>query len=356
VPFPGLSVQATHELNDAFVIETKVVQVSSESPDPTAIREAARIIQAGGLVCFPTETVYGLGADALSEKAVQRVFVAKGRPTDNPLIVHIADPRQIFDLADENLSFNAEILAKSFWPGPLTLIMRRTILVPDIVTAGLETVAIRMPDHRVALALINEVGSGIVGPSANLSGRPSPTIASDIVEDLRGRVDMILDAGETRIGVESTVVDVTSDPPAILRLGGLSQKEIEEAIGPVVLGAGEDLLKKSPGTRHRHYAPEARVVIIERGDGAQMMNVLRELRQRGQEVGCIVHSPQLATVESGQFFHVLPENTDLVAHYLFRTLRELDRAGVDVILVESVSEEGVGAAVMDRIRKAAAGR
>lgn len=314
------------------------------------------MIRSGGLVCFPTETVYGLGADALSEKAVQRVFAAKGRPADNPLIVHIADPRQIFDLADENLSFNAETLAKTFWPGPLTLVMRRTILVPDAVTAGLETVAIRMPDHRVALALINEIGSGIVGPSANLSGRPSPTLASDIVEDLRGRVEMILDAGPTAIGIESTVVDVTVDPPAILRLGGLPRKDIENAIGPVTLGTGDDLLRRSPGTRHRHYAPDAHVVLIEEANPEQMSRVLGELRQRGKEVGCIVHSPQLATMETGQFFCVLPGDTDMVGRYLFRTLRELDRRGVDVILVEEVSEEGLGSAIMDRLRKAASAR
>ena len=338
------------------MIETRVVQVSAESPDPTTIQAAARVIRSGGLVCFPTETVYGLGADALSEKAVRRVFAAKGRPADNPLIVHIADPRQIFDLADENLSFNAETLAKTFWPGPLTLVMRRTILVPDVVTAGLETVAIRMPDHRVALALINEVGSGIVGPSANLSGRPSPTLASDIVEDLRGRVELVLDAGPTDIGIESTVVDVTVDPPAILRLGGLPRKDIEDAIGPVTLGTGDDLLRRSPGTRHRHYAPEARVVLVREADPDEMSRALGELRQRGNEVGCIVHSPQLASVESGQFFCVLPGDTDMVARYLFRTLRELDRRGVDVILVEEVSEEGLGSAVMDRLRKAASAK
>ena len=336
--------------------ETRVVQVTPDYPDPTTIQAAARVIRSGGLVCFPTETVYGLGADALSEKAVQRVFAAKGRPADNPLIVHIADPRQIFDLADENLSFNAETLAKTFWPGPLTLVMRRTILVPDAVTAGLETVAIRMPDHRVALALINEIGSGIVGPSANLSGRPSPTLASDVAEDLRGRVEMILDAGPTAIGIESTVVDVTIDPPAILRLGALPKKDIEDAIGPVALGSGDDLLRRSPGTRHRHYAPDARVVLVEEANPEQMSRVLGELRQRGNEVGCIVHSPQLATVETGQFFCVLPGNTDMVARYLFRTLRELDRRGVDVILVEEVSEEGLGSAVMDRLRKAASMR
>lgn len=311
------------------------------------------MIRSGGLVCFPTETVYGLGADALSETAVRRVFAAKGRPVDNPLIVHIADPRQIFDLADENLSFNAEILAKTFWPGPLTLVMRRTILVPNAVTAGLETVAIRMPDHRVALALINEVGSGIVGPSANISGRPSPTLASDIVEDLRGRVELILDAGPTQFGIESTVVDVTVDPPAILRLGALPRKDIEGAIGPVTLGTGDDLLRRSPGTRHRHYAPQARVVLVKEADPGELSRILAELRQRGNDVGCIVHSPQLASVETGQFFCVLPGDTDMVARYLFRTLRELDRRGVDVILVEEVSEEGLGSAVMDRLRKAA---
>jgi L-threonylcarbamoyladenylate synthase len=209
-----------------------------------------------------------------------------------------------------------------------------------------------MPDHRVALALINEVGNGIVGPSANLSGRPSPTLVTDILEDLRGRVEMILDSGSTAIGVESTVIDVTVNPPAILRLGGLPRAEIEQAIGSVTVGYGEELLKRSPGTRHRHYAPDARVVLVEEGDVDEMSRALRDLRQKGKEVGCIVHSPRLAMLERGQFFRVLPDNTEMVARYLFRTLRELDRAGVGVILVEGVREQGLGAAVMDRIRKA----
>ena len=335
-----------------FVTETRVVPITSGGSESEAIAQAADVLRKGGLVAFPTETVYGLGADVLNPDAVKRVFEVKGRPSDNPLIVHVSGTKQLDDIVDE-IPDKGKILGEAFWPGPLTLVMKRTILVSDLVTAGLDTVAVRMPDHPVALALIRAFGEGIVGPSANLSGRPSPTSASHVYDDLRGRVDMILDAGPTAIGIESTVVDVTVDPPAILRLGALPKKDIEDAIGPVALGSGDDLLRRSPGTRHRHYAPDARVVLVEEANPEQMSRVLGELRQRGNEVGCIVHSPQLATVETGQFFCVLPGNTDMVARYLFRTLRELDRRGVDVILVEEVSEEGLGSAVMDRLRKAA---
>jgi len=331
--------------------ETRLITMSLDKPDVEGIKDAAEVIRKGGLVAFPTETVYGLGADALNAEAVKRVFDAKGRPPDNPLIVHIADHHQLIDLADE-VPEKGQRLAKEFWPGPLTLVVKRTFLVPDIVTAGLETVGIRMPDHPVALALIMEFGGGIVGPSANLSGRPSPTSAQHVMEDLKGRVDVVLNAGPAEIGIESTVLDVTVDPPVILRPGGLHKESIEDIVGPVRAAADEELLKRSPGTRHRHYAPRARVVLVGEGNAQELMSFLQEFRQQGKSVGCIVHSHELSKVESGDFFRVLPSPIDFFARYLFRTLRELDQGGAHVILVEQVAEGGLGSAVMDRLRRA----
>ncbi len=333
------------------MIETKIIQVALDNPDFAGIKEAAEILRRGGLVAFPTETVYGLGADALNADAVRHVFEAKGRPPDNPLIIHIADRHQLIDLADE-IPEKGQRLAKEFWPGPMTLVVKRTFLVPDIVTAGLDTVAIRMPDHPVALALIEEFEGGIVGPSANLSGRPSPTSAQHVLDDLKGRIDMVLNAGPAEIGIESTVIDVTVDPPAILRSGGLHKESLEDIVGPVRSAEDAELLRRSPGTRHRHYAPKAQVVLVEEGNARDIMKLLQDFRQQGKSVGCIVHSHELSKVESGDFFKVLPTPIDFFARYLFRTLRELDHGGADVILVERVAEGGLGTAVMDRLRRA----
>jgi L-threonylcarbamoyladenylate synthase len=336
------------------VNETKLLSVSPTSPDPDSIKQAADLLREGGLVAFPTETVYGLGADVLNLAAVKRVFDVKGRPPDNPLIVHVAGTKQLDDIVDE-IPDKGKVLGETFWPGPLTLVMKRTILVSDLVTAGLDTVAVRMPGHPVALALIRALGEGMVGPSANLSGRPSPTTAQHVYDDLRGQIDMILDAGPTRIGLESTVVDVTVDPPVILRLGGLTQDRIEEAIGPVERDATGEHALRSPGTRHRHYAPRATVLLVPQGDPAALSVLLQEQRQAGKKVGCIVHSPQLAKLESGEFYRVLPSSIEIFARYLFRTLRELDAVHVEVIIIEGVVEDGLGATVMDRLRRAAQG-
>lgn len=332
-------------------METRFVTLGSEKPDFSLIKEAAEILRGGGLVAFPTETVYGLGADALNPEAVQKVFAVKGRPSDNPLIVHIADRHQLIDLADE-VPEKGQKLAKEFWPGPLTIVVKRTFLVPDVVTAGLDTVAIRMPDHPVALALIEEFDGGIVGPSANRSGLPSPTSASHVMDDLGGRIEMILNAGPTEIGIESTVVDVTVDPPVILRPGGLFKESIEDIVGAVEFSTDEQVLRRSPGTRYRHYAPRARVVLVNQGDANALVRALQEFRQEGKAVGCIVHSPALAKLESGGFFRVLPSPIDFFARYLYRTFRELDQEGAEIILVEKVREEGIGAAVMDRLKRA----
>jgi L-threonylcarbamoyladenylate synthase len=212
-----------------------------------------------------------------------------------------------------------------------------------------------MPGHPAALALIRAFGEGIVGPSANLSGKPSPTAASHVYDDLRGRVDLILDAGPTVIGLESTVIDVTVDPPVILRLGGLTRERIEEVIGRVETDTSGEHGVRSPGTRHRHYAPKARVILAKMGDPAMFGGILREQRQLGKNVGCIVHSPLLAHLESGDFYRVLPSSMEIFGRYLFRTLRELDAMQVDVIVIEGVEDQGLGATIMDRLRRAAQG-
>jgi L-threonylcarbamoyladenylate synthase len=336
------------------VIETRILPASPQAPGADVIAQAADVLRHGGLVAFPTETVYGLGADVLNLDAVRKVFAVKGRPPDNPLIVHVAGTKMLDDVVDE-IPDKGKELGEAFWPGPLTLVMKRTILVSDLVTAGLDTVAVRMPDHPVALALIRAFGEGIVGPSANLSGKPSPTTAQHVYDDLRGQIELILDAGQTTIGMESTVVDVTIDPPVILRLGGLTRERIEEVIGPVGTDTGGERSRRSPGTRHRHYAPRAKVLLVRHDDQAAFAKILQEERQAGKKVGCIVHSSLLVKLESGEFFRVLPSSIDFFARHLFRTLRELDAMRVDVIVIEGVHEEGLGATVMDRLRRAAQG-
>jgi L-threonylcarbamoyladenylate synthase len=330
---------------------TKRIVVSAESPDMVAIREAADILRRGGVVAFPTETVYGLGADALNPHAVEKVFAAKGRPTDNPLIVHLAGVEKIEEYVDD-IPPIALRLADAFWPGPLTLVMKRSILVSDLVTAGLHTVGVRVPNHPVALALLREFGEGIVAPSANLSGRPSPTTAQHVEADLGGRIEMILDAGATDFGVESTVLDITQTPPVILRFGALTRETIEQKIGPIVLPHNAELLQRSPGTRYRHYAPKSKVILVAENDVTGYEKVLRELRLQKRNVGCIVYSQSLAQVEKGNLVRVLPSSPRLMAKHLFSTMRELEKYA-DVIVVESVEQEGLGITIMDRLRRAA---
>jgi L-threonylcarbamoyladenylate synthase len=331
---------------------TQIIRVAAESPSADILREAAAVLRAGGLVAFPTETVYGLGADALDEAAVRRVFEVKGRPPDNPLIVHVSSVAQAKELAREFPLVAAKLAAK-FWPGPLTLVLRHSDKLPLVVTAGLETVAVRMPAQPVALALIQALGKPVVGPSANLSGRPSPTSAEHVAQDLNGKIEMILDAGPTRIGVESTVLDVTEAPPLILRLGGLTREQIESVIGPVATVATQHKLRRSPGTRHRHYSPRARVVLVEEGDVDAFAQLLQAARHAGHRVGVMAHSEALKNHTGGDVARVLPSRVEGIARELFRALRELDEQNVDVILVETVTTEGLGAAVMDRLRRAA---
>ena len=330
---------------------TKIIQFTAEQPNPGGIKDAVAVLRSGGLVAFPTETVYGLGADALNADAVQKVFEAKGRPSDNPLIVHVASLEIAWhfmrEITDKGLN-----LANRFWPGPLTLIVKRKSIVPDIVTAGLDTVAIRIPNHPVTLELLKNFKGGIVGPSANISGRPSPTSAEHVYNDLNGKIDVILDAGSTTIGVESTVIDVTIEPPAILRLGGLNREDIEKKIGKTLRTNAQELLRRSPGTRHRHYAPKAHVLLVPQNDRGAFENQLSKLKNDGKIVGTITYSKELNSVDTTIYHLTLSSSVERYAQKIFHALRELDSLNVECIIVESVEKKGIGAAVMDRLNKA----
>jgi L-threonylcarbamoyladenylate synthase len=331
---------------------TKIIKFSKEHPDTDKIQSAVDVLHKGGLVAFPTETVYGLGADALNARAVQKVFEAKGRPSDNPLIVHIASLENVQQFTS-SVSERGLQLARRFWPGPLTLVFQKKISVPESVTAGLDTVALRVPDHPVTLELLRQFKGGIVGPSANISGKPSPTSAEHVYNDLKGKIDFIIDAGPTTIGVESTVLDVTADPPTILRAGGLSCEDIEKEVGKVRWTNESELLRRSPGTRHRHYAPKARVILFTEADEKKFKLLVQQNREQQLKIGSITYSKVLSDIDPTPFHKTVGSSVEQFARDLFRILRELDQTGVDVILVECVEDKGLGAAVMDRLRKAA---
>jgi L-threonylcarbamoyladenylate synthase len=329
---------------------TEIVRLNPEHPQEEAIEQAAAIIRIGGLVAFPTETVYGLGADAMNERAIQKIFEAKGRPADNPLIVHINN-RSMLDRVAERVTRKAEALIAKFWPGPLTLVLKRRSEVALSVSAGLPTVAVRMPQSKVALELINRAETPIAAPSANRSGRPSPTSAAHVAFDLGGRIEMILDGGTTNIGIESTVLDMTDDVPLLLRPGWITREQIAETTGPVERAKKEEELARSPGTRHRHYSPRARVVLVEQ-DSPQSITKLCKDHIREGVVGFIGHTR--VDIADRNFHPVVLENSAArYAHSIYSTLRDMDERGVDIIIVEGIGESGEGAAVMDRLRRAA---
>ena len=343
-------------------MRTIILKVDRERPETAKIRSAARTIKRGGLVAFPTETVYGLGADALNAEAVRRIYAAKKRPLDNPIIVHVAAERDVLQLA-KKVPHEAEKLMDLFWPGPLTLVLKALGTVPDATTGGLDTVAVRMPSHKVALALIRESGVPIAAPSANLSGRPSPTTAEHVRQDLEGRIEMILDGGPADIGVESTVLDVTVDPPIVLRPGGTPYEELLKALGsvelhPSILAKKQTRLVKvpSPGMKHRHYAPKAELVLVEgtlEATAKKVQQTADSQKRAGRKVGV------LATDETASTYNVdvvrslgRREDSASAAKSLFGLLREFDEQKVDVIVAEGVPLEGLGLAVMNRLRKA----
>ncbi len=308
--------------------------------DDDALSRAARVLRSGGLVAFPTETVYGLGANALDATAVQRVFAVKGRPADNPLIVHLASSAQL-DRVAVALTPLARELAARWWPGPLTLVVRAHPDLPTVTTGGLDTVAVRVPDHPIAQALLRRADLPVAAPSANRSGRPSPTTAAHVAADLGDAVEVVLDGGACRVGVESTVVDVRGDVPLLLREGSVTREELG------AVDAGEALLQASPGTRYRHYSPRCAVLIAPIGEGPQV--AAREAAA-GRRVGLVAPGE----APDGVVGTARPQSAEDLAVVLYDALRSAEDAGVDAVVVEAVPEKGIGRAVMDRLRRAAA--
>lgn len=338
---------------------TQIIQAN----DDEALKEAALSLREGKLVAFPTETVYGLGANALDSLAVGKIFKAKGRPSDNPLIVHIAEKSQLNDLVTE-IPPKATLLMEAFWPGPLTLVFKKSGRVPACITAGLDTVAVRMPQNEVALRLIKESGVSIAAPSANLSGRPSPTTAHHVAEDLSGRVEYIIDGGPCAVGVESTVLDMTVPVPIILRPGGVTREMLEMVIGPVeadsVLEVQKDVKPRSPGMKYRHYSPKADVTIV-RGDSEKIIQKINTLidqkKQAGLKVGVLTCTENKSRYRADVVLEAGSVKTPLtIAAGLFDALRKFDETDVDIIYSEAFNEEGIGQAIMNRLKKAAAGK
>ena len=329
-------------------MQTKLIKIDADAPD---MREAAEIIRSGGLVAFPTETVYGLGANALDPEASKRIYAAKGRPSDNPLIVHICRFEELLSIAKE-VPPQAEKLADAFWPGPLTMIVWKNEKVPYETTGGMDTVAIRMPNHPVALALIDESGCMIAAPSANTSGKPSPTEAGHVALDLDGKIPMILDGGPVGIGIESTIIDLTEKVPMILRPGYITKEMLEEVLG-------EDSTKKpkAPGMKYKHYAPKADLVLVEGEQEAVVAEInalVRKKQAAGLKVG-VVATDETESLYQADYVVTIGARSDedAIARHLYKILREFDDWNVDAIYSESFSTPRIGQAIMNRLMKAA---
>ena len=339
------------------------LRVDAQHPDPLIIEQAAVVLRRGGLVALPTETVYGLAADATNAAAVAKIFEAKQRPRTDPLIVHISNTAELPHVAIDPPPL-AHALAKAFWPGPLTMVLRRSPSIPPIVSAGLATVAVRFPAHGVALALIRALGSPIAAPSANLFSRPSPTRAAHVWKDLGGRIDMILDGGPTPVGVESTVVDLTIDPPGVLRPGGVlieALREIDPRIAYAPRHAAAHESVSSPGMLLKHYAPRAEVRLFSGPREAVLARMHKEisaLTSQGKTVGVLALSEDAASLNDATHLADLgsAERLDDVSRNLFEGLRSLDDYAVQVIFVRAPDRKGLGEAIWDRLYRAAEGR
>lgn len=350
-------------------MDTKIISLKGDSSDEEVLRRAGEILKSGGLVAFPTETVYGLGGDALNPDSSRRIYAAKGRPSDNPLIVHICRMEDLEKITT-CVSEKAKRLAECFWPGPLTLILERSELVPRETTGGLETVAVRMPSHPAARRMIEYAGGFVAAPSANRSGRPSPTIAKYVAEDLSGRIDMILDGGEVGIGIESTIVDLTVDPPQILRPGFVTEKMLEEVLGRVeedrtLFTASAGQAPRAPGMKYRHYAPKGELVIVRGGEDevVKYINARADAhRAAGEKTGVIAAAETAQRYRSDAVKSVgSRRDEEAIARRLYSILREFDEEGVTKIYSESFwgeteETEGLGQAVMNRLLKAAGHR
>jgi L-threonylcarbamoyladenylate synthase len=345
---------------EEFGMNTEVQYLNESSIDSDIIDRAANIIRNNGTVVFPTETVYGLGANALSGEAVKGIFIAKGRPSDNPLIVHISSINMLLYLIGSPLSEEAKLLIDKYWPGPLTMIFKKSGKVPYEVTAGLDTVAVRMPDNKIAMELIKRSELPIAAPSANLSGKPSPTLPEHVIDDMQGRVDMILCGSKSRIGVESTVLDLSGDKPVVLRPGGVTLEELEGILGSVELdrgSVGEAGVPKAPGMKYTHYAPEADMIIV-KGELDSVKKKIQELVNengaKGLKVGVLASDETESYYQGGRVLSLGSRtNTEVIASNIFEKLREFDKLGVDIIFAEALDEKHIGMAVMNRMKKAA---
>lgn len=339
-------------------MQTYYWKLQNKPGDDDIIKQAASFIKQGEVVAFPTETVYGLGANGLNGEAVNKIFAAKGRPNDNPLILHIADAADIKQLTS-GLTANAKNLMEHFWPGPLTMVVKKSDIVPDEVSAGLDTVGVRFPSNPFAQKFIKACGCPIAAPSANISGRPSPTNAMDVMEDMQGKIAAILDAGSCGIGLESTVVDTTEPVPVILRPGGITYEMLTEVLGAVeidpALAGDKNFKPRAPGMKYRHYAPKAAMYLLD-GDAAKLLpKFTAKALAEGKRVGVLCSEATLAKLPVSDKIIASPwgSSTEELAEKLFYLLRDFDRTQPDVILAEGVSEAGIGLAVMNRMRKAA---
>lgn len=343
-------------------MQTKVLKIDSADIDKEAMKEAADLIREGELVAFPTETVYGLGADALHPEASKKIYAAKGRPSDNPLIVHISKFEDLVRIAKEVPS-EAKKLSDAFWPGPLTMIVQKNDKVPYETTGGMDTVAIRMPNHPIALELIEQSGCLIAAPSANTSGKPSPTEASHVALDMDGRIPLILDGGAVGIGIESTIVDLTEEIPMILRPGYITKEMLEEALGsevcidPGIIAADSERKPKAPGMKYKHYAPKADLVLVE-GETDRVVTEINRLtaekRQQGMKVGIIATDETRGDYEADWVMSIgARDDEDAIARHLYKILREFDDLNVDAIYSESFATPRIGQAIMNRLLKAA---
>lgn len=345
-----------------FFMQTEIVQILNVADQADDICRAGEILKEGGLVAFPTETVYGLGGDALQPDASKKIYAAKGRPSDNPLIIHIAKKESLAVIA-RTVPQKAYRLAEAFWPGPLTMILEKSDAVPYETTGGMDTVAIRMPSHPVALALIEAGGGFIAAPSANTSGRPSPTIAKHVADDLSGKIPLILDGGAVGIGIESTIIDLTEETPMILRPGYITKDMLEEVLGetvrtdPGLIVSDANIKPKAPGMKYRHYAPKAQLSIVDGPENlvtAKMNDLAMEAEKSGKKVGIIATEETQDLYKTGIIACVgARADEDAIAKHLYQILREFDDAEVDVIYSESFQTPRIGSAIMNRLLKAA---
>ena len=337
-------------------METELIKINSI--DDEALKRAGQCIKDGGLVAFPTETVYGLGGDGLNEVAAKNIYLAKGRPSDNPLILHINDQKMLGRIVSEVTPMAKKIMTV-FCPGPITIILPKSDIVPKAVTGGLDTIAVRMPDNDIARALIKYADTPIAAPSANISGRPSPTTAQAVYKDLQSRIDMVLDGGACQFGVESTIVDCTEDVPIILRPGAITKEMLEEIFPVVKIDkaiVGANVVPKAPGMKYKHYAPKVDMILIE-GDNKKMSSSIKEILHKyeneGKKVGLLV-SDEVANELNHQntFSYGSQENLAQIASEIYEGLRYFDDKDVDIILAQGTTDKGIGLAIMNRLHKA----